>query len=59
MNIIRIGKVTELTSLGRSTIYEMIKKGHFPAQKKISTRRVGWLLEDVENWIRDLSSGGK
>ncbi|MGA7744516.1 MAG: AlpA family phage regulatory protein [Polyangia bacterium] len=41
------------TGLARSTIYEMIREGTFPAQVRLGIRAVGWRASDVENWIAE------
>lgn len=51
MKTLSIKQVIEATSLGRSTIYQMVKDGNFPAQVRLSPRRVGWKIEDIDNWI--------
>lgn len=56
MQFINIQTVKAITSLSRSTIYEKIKNDTFPAQKKISTRRVAWSLDEVEDWMKKFSS---
>lgn len=41
--------VNNLT-LSKSTIYRLIKSGHFPAPVKISCRRVAWRKCDLDDW---------
>ena len=50
-NILRRPRVTDKTGLSRSTLYEAIKRGEFPAQVKLGARSVGWLESDIEAWI--------
>lgn len=50
-NILRLPTVKERTGLSRSTIYLLISKGLFPKQIKLGERAVGWLDEDINNWI--------
>jgi prophage regulatory protein len=50
--LVRLGRVQEMTSLARSTVYALIAEGAFPAQVKISPRRVGWIESEVLDWIR-------
>ena len=47
----RLQQVMTQTGLSRSTIYEMIKREEFPRQFKLGARAVGWLAEDVLDWI--------
>lgn len=49
--ILRINRVKARTGLARSTIYERIKEGDFPAQVSLGPRAVGWLESDIEAWI--------
>ena len=49
--ILRLGQVKLRTGLSRSTIYERIKAGEFPAQVPLGPRAVGWLEYDIEAWI--------
>ena len=49
--ILRLRQVTARTGLSRSTIYERIKAGEFPAQVPLGARAVGWLEADVNAWI--------
>jgi prophage regulatory protein len=51
MQIIRREAVERLTGLKRSTIYEMIAKGAFPKQVRLTAHAVGWPLAEVEMWI--------
>jgi len=48
-----IGKKMMYEKLGISstTLWRMIQRGEFPAPIQISPRRVGWLEEDVDQWI--------
>lgn len=49
--ILRINRVKARTGLARSTIYEQIKEGEFPAQVSLAPCAVGWLESDIEAWI--------
>lgn len=35
----------------RYTIYEMIRRGDFPRQVQLGRRAVGWIADDVVEWI--------
>jgi prophage regulatory protein len=51
---LRLREVKALTGLSRSTIYQRIAAGRFPASVRLgSSHIVGWLAEEVELWIRD------
>jgi len=47
----RLPEVLRQTGLSRSTIYEMISRGEFPRQVKLGRRAVGWIANDVDEWI--------
>jgi prophage regulatory protein len=49
--ILRLRQVVARTGLARSTLYERIQAGTFPAQISLGPRAVGWLESDVEAWI--------
>ncbi|EFN6654559.1 helix-turn-helix transcriptional regulator [Escherichia coli] len=52
MSYLELRDITKTTSLSRSTIYRMIGRGEFPKQRKISPRRVAWLKEDIDEWMK-------
>ena len=49
--ILRLRQVMARTGLSRSTIYERIQAGEFPAQIALGARAVGWLEADIDAWI--------
>jgi prophage regulatory protein len=50
--ILRLQSVKERTGLPRSTIYLKMTRGEFPKQLSLgSSRSVGWLEADINNWI--------
>jgi|TARA_B100001964_G_C14208354_1_gene589248 prophage regulatory protein len=49
--ILRLPVVKERTGLSRSTIYLRISKYEFPAPISLGGRAVGWLEEDINNWL--------
>lgn len=51
LRITRLPEVKALTGLSRSTIYQRITDGTFPAQINLGSRAVGWLASDIQNWI--------
>jgi prophage regulatory protein len=51
--IIRLHQTIEKTGLSRSTIYNLIKSGNFPQQIQLSTRTMGFLESEVDQWIAD------
>lgn len=65
MRIIRLKEVIESTGLARSTIYKYITEGVFPKPVSLGDRCVGWVDNEVHDWIlarvaeRDLANGGE
>ena len=49
--ILRRPQVQQRTGLSRSTLYQYIKGGEFPASISLGPRAVGWLESDVSDWI--------
>ena len=49
--ILRIPDVMERIGLSRSSIYQKISEGTFPAPIKLGKRAVGWLNSDIEIWL--------
>lgn len=45
--------VADQVSLSESTIQAMVVRGEFPAPRKLSGRRVGWLTREIEQWAED------
>lgn len=43
--------VKEITGLGKSSIYKMVKAGEFPAPKKLFSNRVAWATVEVLAWV--------
>lgn len=53
-------EVSKVTSLGKTSLYELMKAGEFPKPINIGARRVAWLQSDVENWITErLAQAGR
>lgn len=50
--MIRIGEVCRRTGLSKSHIQRLINDAAFPSAVKLSTRAVGWVERDVEQWIQ-------
>ena len=47
---LRIAEVERVTGLPRATLYEMVGKGRFPRQVRLSPRAVGWLESEISEW---------
>lgn len=49
--IIRRRQVEARTGLARSTIYERVKSGSFPAPISLGAKAVGWVESEVDAWL--------
>ena len=49
--ILRLPLVKGRTGLSRSSIYLRIANKEFPAPISLGGRAVGWLEEDINNWL--------
>ena len=54
-----------MSGLSKSSIYEQIRAGSFPAPVPLGLRTVGWVWSEVQQWAADrienrrvLSTGG-
>ncbi len=49
--ILRRKQVEARTGLRRSSLYDQIRRGEFPAPVPIGRKSVGWLESEVADWI--------
>ena len=49
--VLRVRDVCERTGLSRTAMYRLAKEGQFPKPIRLTTRRSGWLSEEVDEWI--------
>ncbi|MFM2203880.1 MAG: hypothetical protein RLZZ605_844 [Bacteroidota bacterium] len=60
MKILRLNDEKEITGLSRSSIYLMIKRNEFPQNIALNNyRAVGWLDNDIQNWIETRITSSK
>ena len=59
LRIIRMKELVSKVGYARSTIYALIKEGHFPKPFKLvpNGRANGWLEETINEWIDHRKSG--
>lgn len=50
--LLRIDKVTDMTSLSKSEIYRRVQAGTFPRQTRISHRYAAWKQSDLTAWMK-------
>jgi len=53
LTILRRRQVEARVGLRRSTLYQRIAEGTFPAPVRLGARSVGWLAHEVERWLAD------
>ena len=56
--ILRIDEVIKIPGLSNTTIYNMINSDEFPRPKRLGKRAVGWLSDDIKNWLDSRPLGG-
>ena len=49
--ILRLPEVSERTGRSRSSIYDDIADGTFPGPIPLGRRAVGWLEEEIDDWL--------
>lgn len=52
MKIMRLSEVIDRTGLGRSSIYKLMAEGQFPKNINLFNRSVGWVEQEVQDWIQ-------
>jgi prophage regulatory protein len=57
--VIRRREVEARIGLACSTIYAMMADNRFPRPVKIGRRAVGWIEEDINQWIADRKLTGQ
>lgn len=53
IKLIRIGEVSNLTTISKSHIYTLARQGKFPKPRKISENTSVWLESEILNWMED------
>ncbi|WP_422006808.1 helix-turn-helix transcriptional regulator [Roseivirga pacifica] len=55
--VMKLPEVMRKTGLSKSSIYAYKNKGLFPCPINIGPRSVGWIEEDISNWIERKRDG--
>ena len=55
--LLRLPEVCRRVGLGKSMIYELIRKGTFPKPYKISPFAARWSEREIVAWIADVKDG--
>lgn len=50
---LRWAAVRDRTGLSRSTIWRLERRGAFPRHRRISANTVGWVENEVEQWLNE------
>lgn len=53
ITILRRREVQARTGLPSSSLYALIAKDQFPRPVPLSSRRVGWVATEVDDWLRN------
>lgn len=51
LSLIRRKQVEARTGLSRTTIYRRISEGQFPKPVRLGGRTVGWIDQEIQEWI--------
>ena len=51
LQILRRPEVEERIGLRRSALYQAIQDGRFPRPVKLTPHAVGWLANEIDDWI--------
>ena len=51
LKFLRFHAVRDRTGLSRSTIWRLERRGEFPKHRRISTNAVGWLEQEINEWM--------
>ena len=49
--ILRLPEVLARVGLSRSTVYQRMAAGDFPASARLTPNSVGWRSDDIDAWI--------
>ncbi len=50
---LRLRDVMDMTTLCRSSIYNLIKAGDFPKNVTVMGKRKAWLESEIEDWMME------
>lgn len=59
MGFMRLPEVLSVIPIGKSSWYQGIKQGQFPAPIKLTERTSAWRVEDIQLLIQQLSNQGR
>lgn len=50
--LLTVNEVVQITSMGKTTIYRMIRDGRFPKSRSFGGKLVRWSNNEIQQWIR-------
>ncbi|WP_297923370.1 AlpA family phage regulatory protein [Metallibacterium sp.] len=53
VRLLRLAVVLELTGLGRTTVFDYVRLGKFPAPVPLTATARAWRSDEIENWIAE------
>lgn len=53
VRFLRLPEVISQCGLSRSTVYDAIKQGRFPAPVPLGPKRVAWLSTEIDSWMAE------
>jgi prophage regulatory protein len=59
IKILRLPAVKDRSGLSRSSIYLRMSKGEFPKSISLGGRAIGWLEEDINQWLDEKIAASK
>jgi prophage regulatory protein len=51
LRVLRMREVLKMVGLCRSSVWRLERLGLFPKSRKLSPRAVGWIAQEVEDWV--------
>jgi prophage regulatory protein len=51
LKFLRFRAIRDRTGLSRSTIWRLERRGEFPRHRRISANAVGWLEQEINDWM--------
>ncbi len=58
--LLRLNEVEMMVGLRKSSIYDAMRRGEFPAAVKLSRRAVCWSSSAIDRWISErIAAGGQ
>ncbi|MBT2181004.1 AlpA family phage regulatory protein [Ralstonia pickettii] len=48
--LLDLSAVAKALSLSETTVQQLVREGGFPKPRRLSSRRVGWLVREIQEW---------